>query len=154
MSAALAVHRTITVQAPQALAFRVFTEDMATWWPLDTHHIGPVAATAAVIESRLGGRWFERGVDGTETPWGRVLAIEPPARLVLSWEITADWHHDASLVTEVEIRFVAEGPSRTRVELEHRHLERYGARGREMQAIFDSPGGWPGLLARFGARAS
>ncbi len=153
MSTALAVHRIITVEAPQTVAFRVFTEELGTWWPLDTHSIGPVPAATAILEPRLGGRWLERGVDGTETPWGRVVAFEPPARLVLTWEISADWHHDPSLVTEVEVRFTAEGPSRTRVDLEHRDLDRYGARAREMQAIFDSPGGWPGLLSRFGARA-
>lgn len=153
MSAVPPIRRTLSVAAAQAVAFRVFTAEVGSWWPLDTHHIGPVAAATAVIEPRAGGRWFERGVDGTETPWGRVLAFEPPTRLLLTWEIGCDWHHDPALITEVEVRFVVEGPSRTRVELEHRDLDQYGPRSGEMRDVFDSPGGWPGLLARFGARA-
>jgi uncharacterized protein YndB with AHSA1/START domain len=147
------LRKTITVAAPQEVAFRVFTEKMTSWWPLDTHHIGAAKAVAAVIEPREGGRWFERGEDGSETPWGAVVAWDPPRRVVLTWDISADWKCDPSLRTEVEVRFVAEGPRATRVELEHRYLDRFGPRADEMRAIFDSPGGWTGLLERF-ARAA
>ncbi len=148
------VRKTITVAAPQEVAFRVFTEKIATWWPLESHHIGASKAVSAVIEPRVGGRWFERGEDGAETPWGSVVAWEPPRRVVLTWEISCDWKCDPSLRTEVEVRFVAEGPRTTRVELEHRHLDRFGPRADEMRAIFDSPGGWAGLLERFAGAAA
>jgi uncharacterized protein YndB with AHSA1/START domain len=147
------VRKVVGVQAPAAVAWRVFTEKMSRWWPLATHKIGKAKAVEAVIEPRVGGRWYERGEDGSTCDWGRVLSWEPHTRLVLSWEINASWQHDPSLKTEVEVRFIAEGDDRTRVELEHRHLDRYGARRDEMRGIFDSEGGWTGLLASF-ARAA
>jgi len=147
------VRKVVDVQAPPAVAWRVFTEKLGTWWPLATHKIGKAKAVDAVIEPRAGGRWYERGDDGSTCDWGRVLTWEPHTRLVLSWEISGDWQHDPSLKTEVEVRFIAQGTDRTRVELEHRHLDRYGARRDEMLGIFDSEGGWGGLLASF-ARAA
>jgi uncharacterized protein YndB with AHSA1/START domain len=148
------VWKVVTVKAPLAVAWRVFTEEMGTWWPLTTHKIGTARAVDAVIEPRVGGRWYERGDDGSTCDWGRVLSWEPPTRLVLSWEITADWKHDPDLKTEVEVRFVAEGKNSTRVDLEHRRLDLYGARRDEMRGIFDSKTGWKGLLEGFAARAS
>jgi uncharacterized protein YndB with AHSA1/START domain len=148
------VRKVVTVNAPQAVAWRVFIEKMGTWWPLTTHKIGNAKAVDAVIEPRAGGRWYERGEDGSTCDWGRVLSWEPPERLVLSWEITADWKHDPDLKTEVEVRFIADGKNRTRVELEHRRLDLYGARRDEMGGIFDSDAGWKGLLDAFAARAS
>lgn len=147
------VRKVVSVAAPREVAWRVFTEKMSTWWPLQSHKIGKVAAVDAVIEPRAGGRWYERGEDGSTCDWGRVLSWEPPGRLVLSWQISADWAFDPALETEVEIRFIAEAEGRTRVELEHRNLDRYGARGAEMHGIFSSDGGWTGLLASF-ARAA
>jgi len=137
------------VAAPREIAFRVFTEKMTSWWPLATHHIGKANAVAAVIEPRVGGRWFERGEDGSETPWGKVLAWEPPARVVLAWQIRADWQCDPDFVTEVEAAFTATGPATTRVDFEHRNLERFGAHAAEIVATFDSDGGWTGLLEAF-----
>jgi uncharacterized protein YndB with AHSA1/START domain len=148
------LRKVVSVKAPPAVAWRVFTEKMGTWWPLATHKIGKAKAVDAVIEPRVGGRWYERGDDGSTCDWGRVLSWEPQARLVLSWEISADWQHDPNLQTEVEVRFMAEGKDGTRVELEHRHLDRYGARRDEMRAIFDSEGGWSGLLESFARTAS
>jgi uncharacterized protein YndB with AHSA1/START domain len=148
------VRKVVDVQAPPAVAWRVFTEKMGTWWPLATHKIGKATAVDAVIEPRVGGRWYERGEDGSTCDWGRVLSWEPHTRLVLSWEISGDWQHDPNLKTEVEVRFIAEGKDRTRVELEHRHLDRYGARRDQMRGIFDSEGGWTGLLASFARAAS
>ena len=147
------VRKVLTVQAPQAVAWRVFTERMATWWPLATHKIGAAKAVDAVIEPRVAGRWYERGDDGSTCDWGRVITWEPPSHLALSWEITADWQHDPDLKTEIDVRFFAEGENATRVELEHRHLDRYGVRRDEMRGIFDSEGGWSGLLASFGRAA-
>lgn len=148
------VRKSIVVEAPQAHAFAVFTEQHAAWWPLQTHHIGAQPAETAIIEPRIGGRWFERAADGTECDWGRVLAWEPPSRIVLAWCIGADWKFDPELNTEVEVRFISEGPGRTRVELEHRHLERYGAMAGTMQTTFDSEGGWTGILGRFSRAAA
>jgi uncharacterized protein YndB with AHSA1/START domain len=147
------LRKVVSVKAPQEVAWRVFTERMSTWWPLATHKIGKAKAVEAVIEPRVGGRWYERGDDGSTCDWGRVLLWEPYSRLVLSWQISADWQYDPNLNTEVEVRFIAQGKDSTRVELEHRHLDRYGARRDEIRAIFDSEGGWSGLLASF-ARAA
>jgi uncharacterized membrane protein len=147
--AGVAVRQSVVVDAPQDRAFAVFTERMTAWWPLQTHTIGAKLAAEAVMEPHEGGRWFERAADGTECDWGRVLAWDPPDRVLLSWEITCDWHHDASVHTEVDVRFTAEDDRRTRVELEHRGLEAYAERAEEMRGIFDSDGGWRGLLRRF-----
>jgi uncharacterized protein YndB with AHSA1/START domain len=148
------VQKVVRVQAPPAVAWQVFTEKMGTWWPLATHKIGKAKAVDAVIEPRVGGRWYERGDDGSTCDWGCVLLWEPPTHLVLSWDISADWQPDPALKTEIEVRFIADGKDRTRVELEHRRLDRYGPRRDEMRGIFDSERGWTGLLDSFAARAS
>lgn len=148
------VHKVVSVQAPPEVAWQVFTEQMGTWWPLETYKIGKAKAVDAVIEPRVGGRWYERGDDGSTCDWGRVLSWEPPSLLVLSWDIDADWQHDPALKTEVEVRFIAEGKDGTRVELEHRHLDRYGERRDEMRGIFDSEGGWSRLLEVFASAAA
>jgi uncharacterized protein YndB with AHSA1/START domain len=147
--APMVVRKTLTVAAGRERAFKVFTAGMSSWWPLQTHHIGAVDARETVIEPRAGGRWYEIGVDGSECDWGRVLAWEPPGRLLLSWEINADFKHDLKVVSEVEVRFIAEGERQTRLELEHRALECYGARAQQMHGLFDSPGGWSGTLVAF-----
>jgi uncharacterized protein YndB with AHSA1/START domain len=148
------LRKVVSVQAPPAVAWRVFTEKIGTWWPLATYKIGKAKAVDAVIEPRVGGRWYERGDDGSTCDWGRVLSWEPHSRLVLSWQISADWQHEPDLKTEVEVRFIAEGKDGTRVELEHRRLDLYGARRDEMRGIFDSEGGWSGLLEAFARAAS
>jgi uncharacterized protein YndB with AHSA1/START domain len=143
------VRKTMNVQAPVEVAWRVFTEKMGTWWPLSAYKIGKAPAVDAIVEPHVGGRWYERGDDGSTCQWGSVLTWEPPSRLVLSWDITADWQYDPALKTEVEIRFIAEGKSATRVELEHRRLDRYGARRDEMRRVFDTEGDWGRLLQGF-----
>jgi uncharacterized protein YndB with AHSA1/START domain len=143
------VRKTIDVNAPQDVAWHVFTERIGAWWPLARFKIGKVDAVDAVIEPRNGGRWYERGVDGSTCDWGSVLAWEPPSRLLLSWDINADWQYDPALKTEIEIRFIAAGRGTTRVELEHRKLDRYGARRDEMREVFDRGGDWGQLLALF-----
>jgi uncharacterized protein YndB with AHSA1/START domain len=150
------VRKSVTVEADQKRAFDVFTDRHGTWWP-STYHIGTSDYETAVIEPFAGGRWFERGVDGTEADWGRVLVWEPPQRLVLAWQITPDFQFDPDLATEIEVRFEPIGPNQTRVDLEHRHFDRFGARAAEMRAIFDSggvpgaPQGWAGILMEFAA---
>lgn len=148
------VRKAMTVQAPVAIAWRVFTGGIGRWWPLGTHKIGKAPAVDAVIEPHVGGRWYERGDDGSTCDWGRVLVWEPPARLVLSWQVSANWQHDSSLNTEVEVRFTPEGANATRLELEHRLLDGYGTRRDEMRGIFESDGGWTMLLQSFAALAA
>lgn len=148
------VRKVSMVAAPPAVTWRVFTERMGTWWPLAVYKIGKANAVDAVIEPRVGGRWYERGDDGSTCDWGRVLVWEPPSRLVLSWDVSADWQYDPELKTEIEIRFIAAAEGSTRVELEHRKLDRYGARRAEMRRIFDIEGDWGRLLAMFAARAA
>jgi uncharacterized protein YndB with AHSA1/START domain len=143
------VRKVLTVQAPQAVAWRVFTEQMGSWWPLAHYKIGKAKPVDAILEPRVGGRWYERGDDGSTCDWGTVLSWEPTSRLVLTWDISADWQHDPNLKTEIEIRFIPEGESATRVELEHRRLDRYGARRDEMHAIFDKTGDWGRILGMF-----
>ena len=146
------VRKVITVKAPVEVAWRVFTAEMGTWWPLAYYKIGKAAAVDAVVEPSVGGRWYEKGDDGSTCQWGSVLVWDPPRRLVLSWDITADWQYDPELKTEVELRFIANGNT-TLVELEHRKLERYGARREEMRQIFDSTGDWAKLLGGFVEKA-
>jgi uncharacterized protein YndB with AHSA1/START domain len=143
------VRKVMSVNAPPTTAWRVFTEMMGTWWPLAIYKIGKAKAVDAVIEPHVGGLWYERGEDGSTCNWGSVLSWEPPSRLVLSWDITADWQYDPNLKTEIEVRFIADGATGTRVVLEHRRLDRYGARRDEMRAIFDTEGDWGRLLEAF-----
>jgi len=152
-TATVSVHKTITVKASQRRAFTVFTERFNTWWPRE-HHIGAAELAEAIIEPKVGGRYYERGVDGSECDWGQVLAYEPHGRLVLSWHLRGDWSYDPDPArsSEIEVLFIAEAPDRTRVELAHRHIERHDGAERVAAGI-DSPSGWTGLLALFRERA-
>jgi uncharacterized protein YndB with AHSA1/START domain len=143
------VRKSIDVNAAQEIAWKVFTGKMGAWWPLAYYKIGKANAIDAIIEPQVGGSWYERGDDGSTCQWGSVLVWEPPSRLVVSWDINADWQYDAALKTEIEVRFIAHGNDRTHVELEHRHLDRYGARRDEMRRIYDAEGDWGKLLAAF-----
>src|SRR5579872_7348245 len=147
------VRKTIRVQAPQGVAWEIFTEQMGTWWPLAVYKIGQANAVDAIIEPRVGGRWYERGEDGSTCDWGRVLAWEAPSRLVLSWDINADFQFDPELRTEIEVRFIAERDGVTRVELEHRRLYRFGERRDAMREVFDETGDWGQLLMSFARTA-
>jgi uncharacterized protein YndB with AHSA1/START domain len=149
--AGVSVRHSIVVDAPPDAAFDIFTGGMSSWWPMSDYSIGSGPMAAAVIEPHEGGRWFERAEDGSECDWGRVLAWEPPDRVVLAWQISADWGYDPNLLTEIEVRFTAEDETRTHVELEHRKLESYAERAEQMRAIFGGSdgGGWAGLLRRF-----
>jgi uncharacterized protein YndB with AHSA1/START domain len=148
------VRKTVTVEASKEHAFSVFTDGFSTWWPIDTHHIGAADVATMGIEPYVGGRCYERGVDGSECEWARVKVFEPPDRLVVVWQLNADWAYDPGMTSEVEVHFVAEGPHTTRVELEHRGLDSYGVRSGEVRAALDSEGGWGGLIARFAGAAA
>jgi uncharacterized protein YndB with AHSA1/START domain len=150
-AAQVAVRKSVTVAAPVALAFEVFTADIESWWPMATHHIGDADCAAVVIEPRPGGRWYERGVDGVECQWGHVLLWEPERRIVLVWQLDARWKFDPNLRTEVEVRFTAIDDRTTRVDLEHRGLEAYGADATAMRETFGSPNGWNGMLEHYAA---
>jgi uncharacterized protein YndB with AHSA1/START domain len=141
----------IRVAVPPTRAFDIFTARMGRWWN-PAYSIGGSRQADVVIEPRASGRWYERGEDGSESPWGRVLVWDPPSRLVLAWQINADWKFDPGFATELEIRFQPEGGDATRVLLEHRHLERFGEKAELARASFASEGGWPGLLQRFAER--
>lgn len=147
-STEIAVHRSVSVPLSTERAFALFTERMTDFWPPE-HSIGSSAIAQVVVEPRTGGRWFERGVDGNECDWGRVDRWEPPGELVLLWQIGVNWTFDPDLETEVEVSFIPEAVGHTRVELRHRHLERYGGQADTMRGIFESPDGWNGTLARF-----
>ena len=144
------VRKSVTVRATQERAFEVFTAGFGDWWPLASHHTGGEEAVTAVVEPRAGGRWFERAASGAESDWGRVLVWEPPSRVVFAWHLDADFHFDPDpeKATEVEVRFVEDGDS-TRVELEHRLLERFAARAPETRRALDGDGGWLGILGEF-----
>lgn len=144
------VKRTLRVSVPIDFAFRMLTQKMGTWWPA-SHHIGKTPFTEIVVEPHAGGRWFERDIAGAECDWGRVLVWEPPKRVVLSWHLQPDWHYDPDLsrASEVCFEFLAEGPGATRLEFEHRQLERHGEGWEKLRAGVDSPGGWTGVLTEF-----
>jgi uncharacterized protein YndB with AHSA1/START domain len=154
MSAVIApapVRKSIRVKAAPQQAFEIFTAGMGRWW-MKSHSIGTSPQQDVVMEPRAGGRWFERGEDGSECPWGKVIAWEPPSRVLLAWQIDGQWKYDATLVTEIEVRFIPDG-SGTRVELEHRNLERFGPAAEQVRGQLDSDGGWSGLLQRFAEAA-
>jgi len=148
------VNRSITVAAPVERAFRVFTESINSWWPSE-YHIGAAEFAEAVLETREGGRWYERGVDGSECTWGRVLTWEPPHRLVLTWQINGEWQYDPdpARASELELRFTAEGPEETRIDLEHRHIDRLVG-GEAMYGAVSGEGGWGWMLDRFAKAAT
>jgi uncharacterized protein YndB with AHSA1/START domain len=145
------VRTQIVVEAPVQRAFRVFTEDFDSIKPREHNMLG-VEIAETVFEPRVGGHIYDRGVDGSECRWARVLAYEPPARVVFSWDITPQWQieTDPEKTSEVEVRFIAETPQRTRVELEHRNLDRHGGGWEEERGAVGSKGGWPLYLRRFG----
>jgi uncharacterized protein YndB with AHSA1/START domain len=143
------VRKSLVVKATPEKSFTAFTSGIGRWWPR-SKSIGSSPQTDVVLEPVVGGRWYERGADGSECEWGKVLQWQPPSRVVLAWQIGADWKYDPSLVTEVEITFTALSASETRVDLEHRHLDRLGPNAERVRAAFDSEDGWNGVLEGFG----
>jgi uncharacterized protein YndB with AHSA1/START domain len=145
-----AVTTETVVEVPIERAFRVFTEDFDRIKPRD-HNLRDVEIEKTVFETHVGGNIYDRGVDGSECRWARVLAFEPPHRLLFSWDISPQWQleTDPEHTSEVEVRFTELGPSRTRVELEHRHLDRHGLGWEAGRDGVGSDGGWPLYLSRF-----
>jgi uncharacterized protein YndB with AHSA1/START domain len=144
------VRTQILVDAPIARAFSVFTEEFDRIKPRE-HNMLDVEIAETVFEPRAGGRIYDRGVDGSECRWARVLAYEPPNRVVFSWDISPQWQieTDHAKTSEVEVLFISETPERTRVELEHRNLDRHGEGWEGERDGVGSEGGWPLYLQRF-----
>jgi uncharacterized protein YndB with AHSA1/START domain len=144
------VRNAIVVDAPIERAFAVFTEGIGTWFPA-AYNLLEVDIAERVFEPRIGGHIFDRGTDGSECHWARVLAYEPPDRVVFSWDINPQWQieTDPDKTSEVEVRFTAETPERTRVELEHRNLDRHGDGWEGLSAAVADEGGWPGCMAAY-----
>ena len=147
------VTTSIVVEAAIEKAFSVFTDDIGSWWTPE-HHILHADLKEMVFEPRVGGLIIDRGIDGSECAWARVLAYEPPNRLVFSWDVSPQWQleTDHSRTSEVEVRFIAENPARTRVELEHRNLDRHGDGWERMRDAVGAPDGWGEGLQRFAER--
>lgn len=144
------IHHSVVVDAPVDHAFAVFTEDFGRFKPPEHNLLGSEIAET-VFETHVGGSLYDRGVDGSECRWGRVLAYEPPHRVVVSWDISPTWQleTDPDRASEFEVRFIAEAPGRTRVELKHRHLERHGEGWETMRDGVDGDQGWPLYLRRY-----
>jgi uncharacterized protein YndB with AHSA1/START domain len=140
----------IVVEAPIERAFRVFTEDFGGFKPPE-HNLLEAEIAETVFEPRAGGHIYDRGVDGSECRWARVLAYEPPARVVFSWDISPHWQLESDLekTSEVEVRFISEASERTRVELEHRNLDRHGEGWEGLREAVRGDGGWQLYLQRF-----
>jgi uncharacterized protein YndB with AHSA1/START domain len=147
---AATVQRQIVVDAPIQQAFSVFTERFGDFKPKEHNLLGsPIATT--VFEPRVGGHIYDRAVDGSECHWARILAYEPPTRVVFSWDIGPQWQveSDPERTSEVEVRFFEETPRRTRVELEHRNIERHGPGWENVRGGVGNDAGWPLYLARY-----
>jgi len=144
------VRQQIVVAAPVERAFQVFVKEFDRIKPRE-HNLLGVAIAETVFEPRVGGHVYDRGVDGSECRWARVLTYEPPNRVVISWDINPQWQveKDPKKTSEVEVRFIAESPQRTRVELEHRNLDRHGEGWEGVRGSVESEGGWPLYLQRY-----
>jgi DNA-binding transcriptional ArsR family regulator/uncharacterized protein YndB with AHSA1/START domain len=155
LAADTSVRTSIVVEAPISRAFKVFTEDFGRFKPAE-HNMLKVAIAETVFEAKVGGFLYDRGVDGSVCRWARVLAYDPPSRVLLSWDISPQWQieTDPDKTSEVEVRFTAEGPDRTRVELEHRNLDRHGEGWEAERDGVGGDDGWPLYLNRFAAQVA
>ena len=144
------VKKHVVVEATPERAFRIFA-DQARWWPGE-HKLFSEDLKDVVLEPRVGGRWYQTGVNGASCDIGRVLVWDPPKRMVLAWQLTSQWTYDGNFMTEVEVRFTPAGAGKTRVDLEHRDLERYGEGAAVLRNSIDSKDGWQLHLDHF-ARA-
>jgi uncharacterized protein YndB with AHSA1/START domain len=150
---ATSVRASILVEAPIERAFHVFTDDFGSFKPPE-HNLLEVDIAETVFEPRVGGYLYDRGVDGSECRWARVLAFEPPHRVLLSWDISPHWQLETEpeKTSEWEVRFISETPQRTRVELEHRNLDRHGEGWEGVRDGVAADEGWPLYLRRYGER--
>lgn len=149
---ATVVRRQVVVHAPLERAFAAFVERFGEFKPPE-HNLLAVPIAETVFEPRAGGHIYDRAADGSECRWARILVYEPPRQVVFSWDISPRWQieTDPDMTSEVEVRFIPEGPDRTRVELEHRHLDRHGPGWQSVADGVDGDAGWPLYLARYTA---
>jgi uncharacterized protein YndB with AHSA1/START domain len=147
------IAKTFTVRAPQEKAFAVFTDGFDRWWPR-THHTGASPLKAAILEPRVGGRWYSTHEDGSENEWGDVLIWEPPARVVIAWRINAQFVYEPDMLTEVDVRFTDLGDGQTRIDFEHRGLERFGDSEAAKKTLSSMDGGWDLILGNFQTTAN
>jgi uncharacterized protein YndB with AHSA1/START domain len=149
-ASATSIRHEVVVQAPIERAFSVFTAGFGSFKPPEHNMLG-VELAETVFEPHVGGDVYDRGVDGSVCRWARVLAYEPPERVVISWDINPQWQieTDPDKTSEVEVQFIAEGADRTRVKLEHRAIDRHGEDWEAIREGVDSEGGWPTYLRRF-----
>jgi uncharacterized protein YndB with AHSA1/START domain len=154
-AATTSVQSSIVVDAPIERAFSFFTEGIGSWFPSE-YNLLDTEIVERVFEPRVGGRVYDIGADGNECHWARVLAYEPPTRVVISWDISPQWQieTDPEKTSEVEVRFTSEGTDRTRLELEHRNLDRHGEGWEQTRESVGGDGGWPGCLRRFAERVA
>ena len=147
---ATSIRHEVVVDAPIERAFAVFTTGFGRFKPPD-HNLLAVDIAETVFEPRVGGHVYDKGVDGSESHWARVLVYEPPDRVVISWDISPQWEieTDPAKTSEVDVRFTAEGPDRTRVTLEHRNLDRHGDGWESVREGVDAEQGWPLYLRRY-----
>lgn len=143
------IRRTLRVKAPPEKAFDTFTGAMGSWW-MKGHSLLQSPQKDVVIEPHAGGRWYEIGEDGSEQSWGKVLGWDRPNRVVLAWQLNAEWTYDPDFETTVEVLFTPDG-DHTIVEFEHRDLERFGDKAVEVRGDYESgmDGGWGQLLAGY-----
>jgi uncharacterized protein YndB with AHSA1/START domain len=146
------VKKSVTVKCSREHAFDIFTNRFDLWWP-KMHKIGNADFKTAVAENKAGGRWYEVGVDGSTCEWGKVLAYEPPGRVVLAWHTQPNWQHDPdpNHASRVEVTFTDLGNGQTRVDLVHADLDKHGAGWEEMAKQLAS--GWPGIVESFAQAA-
>lgn len=152
-AATTSVQTSIVVEAPIERAFSVFTEGIGSWFPSE-YNLLDTEIVERVFEPRVGGQVYDRGADGSECHWARVLAYEPPVRVVISWDISPQWQIESDLekTSEIEVRFIPDGPDRTRLELEHRNIDRHGEGWEQTRESVGGDGGWPGCLRSFAQR--
>lgn len=149
---AATVRKSVVVDAPIERAFKVFTHEFGSFRPPE-HNLLAVPIAETVFEPHVGGYLYDRGIDGSECRWARVLAYDPPRLVRLSWDIDTQWQveTDPEKTSEWEVRFIAETPARTRVEIEHRHLDRHGSGWQAKRDSIDGDSGWPAYLTRYAA---
>jgi uncharacterized protein YndB with AHSA1/START domain len=154
-AASTSVQTSIVVDAPIERAFSFFTEGIGSWFPSE-YNLLDTEIVERVFEPRVGGQVYDRGADGSECHWARVLAYEPPTRVVISWDISPQWQIETDLekTSEVEVRFIPDGPDRTRLELEHRNIDRHGEGWEQTRESVGGDGGWPGCLRSFAERVA
>jgi uncharacterized protein YndB with AHSA1/START domain len=154
-AASTSVQTSIVVDAPIERAFSFFTEGIGSWFPSE-YNLLDTEIVERVFEPRVGGQVYDRGADGSECHWARVLAYEPPTRVVISWDISPQWQIETDLekTSEVEVRFIPDGPDRTRLELEHRNIDRHGEGWEQTRESVGGEGGWPGCLRSFAERVA